>query len=103
MGLDVVERPCVPNWILNLQQLGFPCYVLVSVAGVRVVAQPLRTAWSTLLLDRLERVRHVTRIVAGARHDVRPLDIGLLFKFPAESKEGCAQPEARCLSHDRTD
>ena len=66
-----------------------------------MIAQPLRSAGAALLLDRLEHVRHVARVVAGARHDLRALEVGLLLVLAAEPQERRAEPELRALERRR--
>ncbi len=79
--------------VFHAQRLRFLEDVVVAIAGVRVVAQPLRSAGSALLLDRPEHVRHLARVVSRARHDLRPLEIGLLLVLAAESQERRAETE----------
>ena len=82
---------------VDAQRLRFLRDVLDAVARVRVIAQPLRSARPALLLDRLEHVRHVARIVAGARHDLRAFEVGLPFVLAAEAQERGAEAELRAL------
>ena len=86
----------VANRVVDAQHLRFLRDVVVAVARVRVIAQPLRAARPALLLDRLEHVGHVARVVAGARHDVRPLEVGLTLELAAEAHER-AEAELRAL------
>ncbi len=65
-----------------------------------MVAQPLRAAGAALLLDRLEHVRHVARVVAAGRHQVRAFEVGVALEFAAESEERGAEPELRALRDD---
>src|SRR5207253_6361995 len=71
--------------------------VLDAIARIRMIAQPLRSARSALLLDRAEHVRHVARVVPGARHDLGALDVGLSFVLAAEAQERGTEPELRPL------
>src|SRR5712692_8354797 len=97
MRVDLPEGRRVADRILDAQHLRFARDVLDAVAGVRVIAQPLRSARPALLLDGLEHARHVARIVAGARHDLRALEVRLLFELAAESQEGRAEAELCAL------
>src|SRR6266545_8018447 len=68
-----------------------------------MIAQPLRPAGPAACRDDLEHVRHVLRIVAGARHDLRAFGVGLALVFTAEPHERRAEPEARSLGDDAAD
>ncbi len=78
-----------------MQRLRLLVDVLVPVSGIRVIAQPLRRAGSPLLLDRLEHVRHVARIVAGPGHDVAAQDVGLLLVLAREAEKRGADADLR--------
>src|SRR5439155_2284130 len=95
--LDLLERARIAHRILDAQRLRFTRDVFDTIAGIRVIAQPLRSARAALLLDRAEHVRHLARVVAGARHDVRPFDVRLPLVLAAEAEERGAEPELRAL------
>ena len=48
-----------------------------------MAAQPLRAAATAFRLNRLEHARHVARVVAGPRHDLRAEEICLPLVFAA--------------------
>src|ERR1044071_1449758 len=100
MSLHLVESARVANRVGNMKRLRLFQDVVVAVARIGMVAQPLRSARPPLFLDRFEDVRHVARVVAGAGHDVRPFDVGLTFVLPAEPEERCPEPEAYALRDD---
>ena len=100
MILRLIERPCVAHRVAHAHDLRFPGDVVVPIAGIGVIAEPLRPAAPALLLDGLEHVRHVARIVAGARHHVRALEVGLFLELAAEPQERRAEPELRALRDD---
>ncbi len=103
MCLDTLERPCVSRTaVLDVQRRSFLIDVFVAIPGVRVVAQPLRSARAALLLDRPEHVGHIARVVPGARHDVGPEQVGLSLELSTESQEGRAETELRALCDDGT-
>jgi hypothetical protein len=58
-----------------------------------VVAEEFGTAAAPLRFDRLEHVRHLARVVPGARHDLRAQHVGLRFIFAAVLQEVRAEPE----------
>ena len=70
---------------------------VVAVARVRVAAQPLRAAAAALLLDRLEHVGHLARVVPGARHDLRAHQVGLPLVLAAVLQEVGTEAELRAL------
>ena len=67
-----------------------------------MIAQELRTAATALLLDGLEHTRHLTRVVAGARHHLRTEEVGLALVLAAVLQEVGAQPDLRPLGDHRT-
>src|SRR5262249_19675093 len=71
--------------------------VRVAVAGIRMIAQPLRSTGSALCLECAKHCRHVPRIVAGARHDLRSKNVRLTLVLAAVLEKVCAQPEVRSL------
>src|ERR1700720_895906 len=95
--LRLLERARITNRVLDPQQLRLARDVRDPVAGIGVIAQPLWTARSALLLDRLEHVGHLARVVAGARHDVGALQVRLLLVLAAESQERRAETKLRAL------
>ena len=70
---------------------------LHAVAGIRVIAQPLRSSAASLSLDGFEHVRHLARVVARARHDLRAQQIGLPFVFATVLEEVGAETDLRSL------
>src|SRR5690349_22346419 len=100
MRLHLVERARIANGIVDLERLGLAGDVLVAIAWVRVVAQPLRTAGTALGLDGLEHVRHVARVVAGAGHDLCALDVRLFLVLSTEPQERRTDPELSALCDD---
>src|SRR5438874_6720442 len=91
------EPARVVDRVFHTERLRFLGDVRVSIARVRVIAQPLWSAGTALLFNRLEHVRHVTRVVPGARHDVGPFDVGLTLVLAAEPQECGAETELRAL------
>ena len=65
-----------------------------------MAAQPLGSAAAALLLDRLEHVGHLARVVAGARHDLRAQQVGLPLVLAAVLQEVGAEAELRALRDD---
>src|SRR5262245_8302382 len=65
-----------------------------------MAAEPLRTLPAALLFDGPEHVGHAARVVAGARHDLRAQQVGLLLVSAAELQEVGAEPEVRPLRDD---
>ena len=60
-----------------------------------MAAQPLGPAAAAALrLDRLEHRRHVARIVAGARHDLRAQSVGLTFVLAAVFRNAAPNPNS---------
>src|SRR2546428_5144744 len=100
MSLRLIERARVADRVQDPKRLRFLIDVLVAVAGIRVIAQPLGAAGPTLLLDRFEHVRRVARVVPGARHDLSALKVGLLLVLAAELQEVRADAELRPLGDD---
>ena len=77
--------------------------VLVAVAGVRVVAQPLRAAPSALRLNLLKHLRQIARVVSGARHYLRAEQVGLLLVPAAVLERAEAEADLTRAADDLTD
>jgi hypothetical protein len=86
--------------ILDAQSLRFFFNVFHAIAGIRMVAHPLRPGPSAFLLEAAKHVRHVVRIVTGGSHDLGAFDIRLLFVLARESQERRAEPELRYAGDD---
>ena len=84
----------------DLQHRGFLRDVGGTVARVGVAAQPLRPAAARLLLDGLEHAAEIARVVAGARHDLRAEEIGLLLVVAAVLEHRRAETELAALRDD---
>src|SRR5216110_1894545 len=97
MRLDLLEAARIAHGIFDPQGLRLLRDGCGPVARVRMIAEPLRTAGSALLFNRLEHVRHVARVVSGARHDLRSLDVGLPLVLAAESQESGPEAELGSL------
>ena len=67
-----------------------------------MVAEPLRSARTTLLLNRREHVRHVVRVVAGGGHDLGALEIRIALVLAAEFEEYGANAQLGTLGHHLT-
>src|SRR5439155_17769105 len=100
MALDLIEVARIARHVLDPELARLRRDVLIPVSRVRMIAQPFRTARAALLLDRLEHVRHVDWVVAGARHDVGAFDVGVVLELAAEPEKRGAEPEARTLRDD---
>src|SRR5205807_7003854 len=77
--------------------------VLVAVAGIWVVAQPLRAATAALRLDLLEHLGEVARVVACARHDLRAEQVGLLLVSTAVLERAESEADLTRAADDLTD
>jgi hypothetical protein len=86
--------------VVHCERLRFASDVLVPVAGIGMIAQPLRAA---LLLDCLEHAGHFERAVPSLGHDVRPEQVGVALKLTTKSQEGGAEAELRALRHGAPD
>ena len=84
----------------HLQRFGFAQNRLVAVAGIRMVAQPLRRRAPVLLLDGPEHVRHLPRVVAGTRHDLRAEQVRLALVLAPVLQEVDTQADLRPLRDD---
>ena len=84
----------------HLQHFGFAQNGLVAIAGIRMVAQPLRRRAAVLLLDRPEHVRHLARVVAGPRHDLRAEQVRLALVLAPVFHKVDAQADLRPLGDD---
>ena len=93
MTLDLLEGAGIANRIVHADDPGLLGDVVIAIAGVWVIAEPLRSSAAALLLDGPEHVGHLARVVAGARHQLRALEVGLLLVFAAEAQKGGSQPE----------
>ena len=62
-----------------------------------MAAHPLRPAAARLALDRLEHAGELARVVAGARHDLRAEQVGLLLEVAAVPQQQRAEPELAAL------
>src|SRR5689334_5516734 len=103
MGLHTLEPARVASFTWSdVQHRSFLIDVLVAVARIRVIAQPLRSTRAALLLDRPEYVSHVARIVSSSRHDLRAQQVGLLFVFTAEPQKRGSKAELRALRDHRS-
>ena len=71
-----------------------------AVARVRVAAQPLRSSAPALLLDPFEHPGQIARVVAGARHDLRPEEVGLALVVAAVFQHQGAETELRPICDD---
>ena len=65
-----------------------------------MVAEPLRRGAPVLLLDRPEHVRHLPRVVSGARHDLRAEQVRLALVLAPVLQEVDAQADLRPLGDD---
>ena len=62
-----------------------------------MAAQPLGPAVATLLLNGLEHVREIARIVSGARHDLHADNVGLTLVLAAVFHQPRAKTKLRSL------
>ena len=95
--LDARELICVVNRICNAQCVSFAVYVLKSIPRIRMIAQPLRTAATTLLFQRPKHICKIVRIVSRIRHYVRAEYVGLFLIIPAELQKRRADAQLTSL------
>ena len=93
MTLDPLEGAGIANRIVHADDPGLLGDVVIAIAGVWVIAEPLRSAAAALLLDGPEHVGHLARVVARAGHQLSPFKIRLLFVLAAVAEKGGSQPE----------
>src|SRR5262245_33342215 len=55
-----------------------------AIAGIGMIAQELRHALTSLLLERLEEARHVPWIVSGVGHNIGTFQVSLSLSTAAE-------------------
>jgi hypothetical protein len=68
--LNLSERACVMNRVVDLKRIGFSIDVLEPIARVWVIAQPLRASAPSLPFQSAKHIREIVRIVSGVGHNV---------------------------------